>query len=60
MNADQLWNTTMDPEVRQLLQVHLEDQLYAEEVFATLMGNDVEARRSFIQHNANDVRFLDF
>ncbi len=60
MNADQLWNTTMDPEVRQLLQVHLEDQLYAEEVFATLMGNDVEARRNFIQHNANDVRFLDF
>ncbi len=60
MNADQLWNTTMDPEARQLLQVFLEDQFRAEEVFSTLMGNDVEARRSFIQHNANDVRFLDF
>ena len=60
MNADQLWNTTMDPEARQLLQVFLEDQFHAEEVFSTLMGNDVDARRSFIQHNANDVRFLDF
>ncbi|HSF87361.1 MAG TPA: DNA topoisomerase (ATP-hydrolyzing) subunit B [Acidimicrobiia bacterium] len=60
MNADQLWDTTMDPEARQLLQVQLEDQLYAEEIFSTLMGNDVEARRHFIQHNANDVRFLDF
>ncbi len=60
MNADQLWDTTMDPDVRQLLRVHLEDQLYAEEVFSTLMGTDVEARRHFIQHNANDVRFLDF
>ena len=60
MNADQLWDTTMDPGVRQLLQVQLEDQVEAEEVFATLMGNDVEARRHFIQHNANDVRFLDF
>ncbi len=60
MNADQLWNTTMDPEARQLLRVFLEDQFHAEEVFSTLMGNDVEARRSFIQHNASDVRFLDF
>ncbi len=60
MNADQLWNTTMDPASRQLLQVQLEDQFRAEEVFATLMGNDVEARRTFIQQNANDVRFLDF
>ena len=60
MNSDQLWDTTMDPDARQLLQVQLEDQFVAEEVFATLMGNDVEARRHFIQHNANDVRFLDF
>jgi DNA gyrase subunit B len=60
MNADQLWNTTMDPQARMLLQVSLEDQFRAEEVFATLMGNDVEARRRFIQQNANDVRFLDF
>ncbi len=60
MNADQLWDTTMDPGERQLLQVHLDDQLYAEEVFSTLMGTDVEARRHFIQHNASDVRFLDF
>jgi DNA gyrase subunit B len=60
MNADQLWKTTMDPAARQFLQVQLEDQFRAEEVFATLMGNDVEARRTFIQQNANDVRFLDF
>jgi DNA gyrase subunit B len=59
MNADQLWNTTMDPERRQLLRVQLEDQFRAEEVFETLMGTDVSARRSFIQQNAKDVRFLD-
>ena len=59
MNAEQLWDTTMDPESRQLLRVDLEDQFRAEEVFATLMGNDVEARRKFIQTNAKDVRFLD-
>jgi DNA gyrase subunit B len=60
MNADQLWDTTMDPAVRQLLQVTLEDQFRAEEVFATLMGTNVESRRLFIQQNASDVRFLDF
>ena len=60
MNADQLWDTTMDPEQRQLLQVSLEDQFRAEEVFATLMGTNVQSRRVFIQQNANDVRFLDF
>jgi len=59
MNAEQLWATTMDPAERQLLRVDLEDQFRAEEVFATLMGNDVEARRKFIQNNAKDVRFLD-
>jgi DNA gyrase subunit B len=59
MNADQLWDTTMDPNKRQLLQVQLDDQFRAEEVFATLMGTDVSARRTFIQQNAKDVRFLD-
>ncbi|MET0831136.1 MAG: DNA topoisomerase (ATP-hydrolyzing) subunit B [Acidimicrobiia bacterium] len=59
MNADQLWDTTMDPADRRLLQVQLDEHLRAEEVFVTLMGNDVEARRRFIQHNAKDVRFLD-
>jgi DNA gyrase subunit B len=60
MNADQLWDTTMDPSERHLLRVDLEDQFAAEETFATLMGTDVEARRTFIQQNAKDVRFLDF
>ncbi len=59
MNADQLWDTTMDPADRRLLQVQLDEHLRAEEVFVTLMGTDVEARRRFIQHNAKDVRFLD-
>ena len=59
MNAGQLWETTMDPDARSLLQVQLEDQFAAEEVFTTLMGSDVSARRRFIQHNASDVRFLD-
>ena len=60
MNADQLWDTTMDPQQRQLLQVSLEDQFRADEVFTTLMGTNVASRRLFIQQNANDVRFLDF
>ncbi len=59
MNADELWETTMDPANRVLLQVTLDDALRADETFATLMGDDVEARRSFIQRNAKDVRFLD-
>jgi DNA gyrase subunit B len=59
MNANELWATTMDPGVRTLLRVDLDDQFLAEETFATLMGSDVEARRSFIQQNASDVRFLD-
>ena len=49
----------MDPEGRQLLRVDLEDQFRAEEIFATLMGTNVDARRTFIQQNARDVRFLD-
>jgi DNA gyrase subunit B len=60
MNASELWDTTMDPDHRVLLQVDLEDQFSAEETFSTLMGNDVDARRRFIQQNAKDVRFLDF
>ncbi|MFO7698992.1 MAG: DNA topoisomerase (ATP-hydrolyzing) subunit B [Acidimicrobiia bacterium] len=59
MNADELWDTTMDPAQRSLLRVELEEQFSAEETFSTLMGNDVEARRKFIQQNARDVRFLD-
>ena len=59
MNADELWETTMDSDRRVLLQVTLEDAIQADETFATLMGEDVEARRRFIQRNARDVRFLD-
>lgn len=59
MNADQLWETTMDPAVRTLLRVELVERFSAEETFSTLMGTDVEARRRFIQQNAKDVRFLD-
>jgi DNA gyrase subunit B len=59
MNADELWETTMDPANRLLRQVTLEDAAAADEVFAVLMGEDVESRRSFIQRNAKDVRFLD-
>ncbi len=59
MNADELWSTTMDPAHRVLLQVTLEDALIADELFSVLMGEDVEARRNFIQRNAKDVRFLD-
>ena len=60
MNAGQLWETTMDPEQRVLLRVGLDDLALADDVFQTLMGDDVAARRSFIQQNAKDVRFLDF
>jgi DNA gyrase subunit B len=59
MNAGQLWETTMDPEARVLLRVGLDDEAMADDIFATLMGDDVEARRTFIQQNARDVRFLD-
>lgn len=59
MNADELWETTMDPDQRLLLQVTLENAALADETFSTLMGEDVELRRSFIQRNAKDVRFLD-
>jgi DNA gyrase subunit B len=59
MNPDQLWETTMDPNNRILLQVTLEDAAQADEMFSILMGEDVEQRRAFIQRNAKDVRFLD-
>ncbi len=59
MNADELWDTTMNPETRTLLRVELDDAARAEEVFSTLMGDDVAERKAFIQENANDVRFLD-
>jgi DNA gyrase subunit B len=59
MDYKELWETTMDPDTRTLLQVTLDDAAVADGVFATLMGEDVESRRTFIQQNAKDVRFLD-
>jgi len=59
MDYSELWETTMDPDRRILLQVTLDDAAAADEIFAVLMGEDVESRRSFIQRNAKDVRFLD-
>jgi DNA gyrase subunit B len=59
MDYKELWETTMAPESRTLLQVTLDDAAAADEIFSTLMGEDVESRRNFIQKNAKDVRFLD-
>lgn len=59
MDYQELWETTMDPDQRVLLQVTLDDAAAADEIFSILMGEDVESRRSFIQRNARDVRFLD-
>ncbi|WP_183055179.1 MULTISPECIES: DNA topoisomerase (ATP-hydrolyzing) subunit B [unclassified Microbacterium] len=59
MNAKELWETTMDHSTRTLRQVTIEDAAAADEIFSVLMGEDVESRRSFIQRNAKDVRFLD-
>jgi DNA gyrase subunit B len=59
MDYTELWETTMDPATRTLLQVTLDDAAAADETFSTLMGEDVESRRNFIQRNAKDVRFLD-
>ncbi|CAL8968322.1 DNA gyrase subunit B [Cellulomonas sp. T2.31MG-18] len=59
MDYSELWETTMSPEHRTLLQVTLDEAAAADETFTVLMGEDVESRRSFIQRNAKDVRFLD-
>ncbi|WFP17991.1 DNA topoisomerase (ATP-hydrolyzing) subunit B [Citricoccus muralis] len=59
MDYKELWDTTMDPEHRTLLQVTMDDAAAADEIFSMLMGEDVESRRNFIQQNAKDVRFLD-
>jgi DNA gyrase subunit B len=59
MDYDELWETTMNPVTRTLLQVTLDDAAAVDETFSTLMGEDVESRRSFSQKNAKDVRFLD-
>jgi DNA gyrase subunit B len=59
MPAKELWDTTMDPATRILLRITLDEAAQADEMFSVLMGEDVESRRSFIQRNAKDVRFLD-
>jgi DNA gyrase subunit B len=59
MNPDQLWNTTMNPEKRTLLQVKIEDMVDTDEIFTILMGEEVEPRREFIQNNALEVSVLD-